>query len=147
MTIPPSTHAGLFLVTSEGAVRQLLRVAPEPGAREAHFPEGAEKAVPVTGQPGTEFLVLCGRRESAVTLEEVQDAWTAPSNWPPLPRLSVVLMKRDTVQVEQSGRDVGESVDRPDPESEVVRRIEQFRQKLRPRFELVEGWAFSHRKS
>lgn len=138
-------HSGLFLVTSEGKVRQLSVGVPASSEQLLEFPETG-KAVPLTGPTGTEFVFFCASRESPVLLDDIEALWGHSVKWPPLQRLTILSMEQNSVVVEQADRDFGESVDRPDPESEVHRQIDAFRQKLRSRYDLVCGFAFAHAK-
>jgi eukaryotic-like serine/threonine-protein kinase len=147
MQIPPSTHAALFFASTDGLIRQLAVVPATPNAREVLYPASEQQAVPIIGNPGTEFLFLCGDRNAPVSIDIVKKAWLNERNWPALPELSVVSMNPESVTVEQTGRDLGEAVDLPDAESEVVRLLDQFRGRLRMHYHVIEGWAFAHRKS
>lgn len=138
-------HSGLFLVTSEGKVRQLKVGVPASSEQFLEFPE-AGRAAPLTGPAGTEFVFFCASRESAVRLDDIGSLWGQSVHWPPLQRLTILSMERDSVIVEQADRDLGESVDRPDPESEVHRQIDEFRQKLQRRYDFMCGCAFAHTK-
>jgi hypothetical protein len=102
-------------------------------------------AAPVEGARGTEFLFACGRRSGPVDAAEVGALLGNSPELPPLPGGVMVLVSRDHVRVEGSGRDGGEPRSRPDPEAEVVRRLEALCSGLRSQCEIVSGVAFAHR--
>jgi eukaryotic-like serine/threonine-protein kinase len=143
--VPAGTHAALFLFTSEGRLRLLAAQPAGASASSLRYPaEG--KAARLAGPPGTELVLVCGRREGPVGLEEVRGVWGAAGAWPALPPQSVLGLQADRVVVERTHRDLVLGPGRPDPEGEVRKRLEELRRQMRQRFPLFEGLAFAHRK-
>lgn len=142
--VPRGLGATLFLLGSAGRLQRLAEITPDRPARLLRFPEQAKHSIPVVGPAGTEVLLVCGRPSGPVQLEEVQVLLTGTQPWPALPGQAVLRLERNCVTVLQSGRDFGAPRDRPDPEGDVLRRLEELRLCLREHFELVEGLAFAH---
>jgi hypothetical protein len=89
-------------------------------------------------------VLFLARRSGPIGIEEVRGL-LGDRAWLELPDISVLRLTRDGVQVEQKSRDFAAPSDRPDPEGEVRRELDELRQRLRERFDHVEGLAFSHR--
>jgi serine/threonine protein kinase len=145
--LPAGVHAGLF-VHSDGGLRRLASWLPAESPRRVRYPEDFGQAVPLTGAPGTELVLLvCGRSARAIDEQELQSLGGVGSKLPPLPGATVLRLERDRVVVEQSSRDLGPARGRPDPEGDVRRRLEALRQKLQMRCEGLAGVAFAHQAS
>jgi predicted Ser/Thr protein kinase len=142
--IPAEMHGSLFAVNAAGLVALLRDVPPADAVQELTFPASEGQAVPLGGPPGTELVLVCGRRSGRVTVAELQRWWNEP--WPALPEASVLRLERERVVVEQKGRDFGAPRDRPDPEGEVRRRLEELRGRLLGQVDYFEGLAFAHQK-
>jgi hypothetical protein len=142
--VPARSHAALFLITSEGRLKQLLAVAPANATQILHYPEQGNRSVLLTGPPGTEMLLVCASASGPIDEEAVRKAWSGKGAWPSLPPDTVFRMEPGRVYAEQTGRDLGPSRGRADPEGEVRRRLEALRLRLRDRFDSFEGLAFCH---
>lgn len=144
--VPAGFYASLFLFGSTGQIELLAGKGPEGPPSPLRYPAEPDKAVPLEGPEGTELLLVCGRRSGRVGVDEVRAAWGQEGRWPALPGLTILRMQPDRVVVEQSGKGLGAPKDRPDPEAEVRRRLDELRRRLHDRFEYVEGLAFAHRQ-
>jgi serine/threonine protein kinase len=145
--VPAGVHAGLFAY-SDGGLRRVAAWAPASSPRRVRYPESPNQAVPLTGEPGTELLLLvCGRSARAIDEQEVRALSGVGSKLPTLPGPAVLRVERDRVVVEQAGRDIGPPRGRPDPAGEVRRRLEVLRQRLQPHCDGLAGVAFGHQAS
>lgn len=119
----------------------------EPGhdeqAWQVRYPEAEGNAAPVTGEPGTELFLMCGRAEGPIGIADVADLVDARP-WPALPAASVISMQRAEVKVLQTGRGLGVPQGQLDPEGEVIARLDTLRRRLAARFGLVAGIAVAH---
>jgi hypothetical protein len=141
--LPRGLHAALFWFDTEGKLVELKGNAQPAGSLDQFvYPQGG--LVPVEGAPGTEFVLVCAGRFSAPRLEDVATLFEQGRPWPKLPAQALVLLNRDTVEI-QGARGV-----RDEPEavavSEVQDRLEHLRQKLAGEFPFWAGVAFSHRE-
>ena len=93
-------------------------------------------AIPLSGTPGTEVVVLCSRPEKPILLADWVDEHQFTEPWPHLPDMTVLQADSQGVAVLQQGRDFGRPVATPDPESEVRSRL----QELRARCEQIPGF-------
>jgi tRNA A-37 threonylcarbamoyl transferase component Bud32 len=142
---PPGLHVSLFLFTSAGRLERLA--AWPPGQRPERgwcYPEGQDRAVPLTGPAGTEVLLACGQRSGPVDRATLERLWGESGCWPALPASSVLRLHHQGVVVEQRGRGLGPPLEQSDPEGEVVRRLERLRLRLRGQFAYYEGLAFAN---
>ena len=140
---PAAMHSALFYVNQAGQVK-LLASAASPDADSAlSFPNELQRAAPLTGKAGNEYVFLLARRSGPITAGEVEEALGKISHWPSLPLDSVLGVSPSAVKVLQPGRDLGPLVDRPDPEGEVKQALEALQTRLAARFEHFEGLAFS----
>ncbi len=141
--IPPGMYYSLFLLDSEGQFQALQegRAGEEP--LELRYP-ATGKAVPLIGPPGTELVVLCGRRSGGVKLSDLRGAHAGNQRLPALPGLSVLWLDRRGVSVLQRGRSFGVPADLPDPETAVRDVLESFHHRLAAQTDFFEALAFSH---
>jgi hypothetical protein len=135
--VPPGRTWALFWVGSDGRVERLIAGL---DGEVLSFPSGPSQFFKLTGPPGTEAVLLCGAA-GEVDIAAVREA-LGPGPLAVLPPESVLRVGPDRVTVEVRARGVGEVLDRPNPEGEVVRRLEATRAKLRERYEVVAGVAF-----
>lgn len=149
--LPADHHAALFLLTSEGQWKLLSQLAPTdnaPGEATAilRFPADEDQAAPLSGPPGTEVVVACGRRKGPITLADLQDVLptTTPQPWPALPDMTVMLADASEVHVLAQGRDFGPPVNAPNPERLVRERLQELQSALSRRFDCFEAVAFFH---
>lgn len=142
-TIPPGVFSTVFLVSSTGQVRELASAEAAATEQTIRFPTGENQVVPLTGAPGTEVLLVCGRRGSRVQAAELE-ALLRELPWPRLPEYSILRMTKDRVEVEQAGRDLGSPQTLPSPESVVRSHLDHLRQSLAADCPLLEAIAFCH---
>jgi tRNA A-37 threonylcarbamoyl transferase component Bud32 len=142
--VPTGLHASLFLLNGAGELEHLADLSAASPDRVLRYPAQEEQVAPLTGPPGTECLVLCGRRSGPVTVDEVRGLWD-DGPWPALPDLTVLRLEPDGVRAEHHGRDLGSPRERPDPVRAVSERLEALRQQLAKHCDYVEGLAFAHR--
>jgi hypothetical protein len=142
----PGLHVALFWFSSEGQLTRVAEARAQPDRFALEYPSDPKMSAPLTGPPGTEAVLVCGRRSGPIGLDELLAAWGEQTPWPELPRASVLRLMPEEVRVEQSGRALGEPQIRNDPEGEVRRRLEEVRSRLAPHFEFFEGLAFAHQE-
>ncbi|MBM4094165.1 MAG: serine/threonine protein kinase, partial [Planctomycetes bacterium] len=123
--VPAGTYYAIFLLTSEGELRELQHEPPADRARTVHYP-GQGKTVPLIGQPGTEVILICGRQSGPIRLEEMRTLWSNAERWPALPEQAVLRTGAQATMVVQQGRDFGDPLSRPDAVSAVRDRLEQL---------------------
>jgi hypothetical protein len=87
------------------------------------------------------MVVLCGRASGPVSADEVRAA-LGSEPWPVLPNKSLVLLERGKVTT-FGGRGPGAPVAQPDPEGEVLRRLDAARRALHPTCDVLAGVAFA----
>jgi tRNA A-37 threonylcarbamoyl transferase component Bud32 len=142
--LPAGVHGALFLWSADGRLRRLAVWTPAESPRRVRYPQDEGQAVPLTGAPGTEVLLLCVRAPGPVELAEVRGAGEGMRGVPLLPSATVLRLERERVLVEQAGRGLGPERSRPNPEAEVLRRLETLRRRLGGHLEGLAGVAFSH---
>lgn len=141
--IPAHMHYTLILLSSEGQLEELARGETGDTPADAVFPR-VGKALPVTGPPGTEVIMICGRASKPLGVEELRRIWPDSGQLPQLPEMSVLRGGPQGVEVEQRGRGLGSPVDLPDPETVVRERLESLCKALRSHAGLFEAVAFCH---
>jgi hypothetical protein len=138
-TLPAGVQVAAFWFDSAGKLQELKKA--QVADRRLDFPAG-KKVVPLTGPPGTEFVLIAGSRRGPPSKEEVQTA-LGNLRLPDLPKdVKSVRLSEDKVQV-QTQRGFGE--EEPGVTSSVVERLETLRKALRGRYKFVAGLAFPHR--
>jgi eukaryotic-like serine/threonine-protein kinase len=142
--VPADRHVSLFAVDAAGAVRELVAIGPHAQAARVAYPVDPAESSELTAPGGTVVVLLCGRVGSAVTLEEVRAALEA-GPWPVLPDRSVVRVEWGKVLVAGTSRSVGPPTGQPDPEGEVLRRLDAARVRLDQTCDVLAGVAVSHR--
>ena len=140
-TAPPGRQLTLFAVDPTGEVR-VLPSRTEGGI--IRYPADPHAGSELVAPGGTVVVLVCGRAEGAVAAEDVRAAVGA-NTWPVLPRNSVVVLERGQVFVQGTMRSVGPPTDQPDPEGDVVRRLDAARIRLSRTCDVVAGVAFAHR--
>lgn len=143
---PAGFAATLFLLDSEGVACELATYPPPPRDGSVIYP-GEGRAVPMTGKPGTELLLLCLSAGSLPSLADIEAAWPDPATWAAIPAWVTIHLDRDKVWVDRSEKTKGvgneEVID--DPASRAVAHLERFRQTLNARdIAGVFGLAFPH---
>lgn len=137
------TAAMLVIINSTGEL-SILRQAESAAESQAIIFPDAKSVVPITGEPGTEgLLLLTGAK--LPTPDELKTWWkSTDTQWPALPEYSVLRLTDTAVNSESGGRDLGDPVRKIDPEGRVRERLEVFRELL-TRHELrFNGLVFSH---
>ena len=115
----PSNHFGsLFVFTSEGQWKLLTQVVPESrdaksDVRQFRFPHEDNMAIPLSGTPGTEVVVLCSRPDKPILLADWVDEHQFTEPWPHLPDMTVLQADSQGVAGLQQGRDFGRPVATP----------------------------------
>ncbi|WP_010581791.1 serine/threonine protein kinase [Schlesneria paludicola] len=140
-TIPPQMGAVLMLVTSENRVRQLKAFPPSLELQQIRYPD--ETLVPMTGNPGTEFLLILAGREPFPTATEIE-SFCQKEDWPRLPDYSILRLTPEELITEQIGKDFGAPTHARNPESLVRKKLEALRQYMKQHCQTFEGIAFSH---
>ncbi len=146
--VPDGMHIALVLRSTEGQLRVLpvgQPIARKSGRGVVNYPD-RDHGVPLSGPPGTEFVLLCGRRDRPVTLDDVRPFFSARAPWPALPAQSILRMTPNEVTFVQRGRDFGAPVATPDPEATIGESLDTLRQQMRPHFDCLEGLAFGHQE-
>lgn len=138
---PANRHLTVFAVDPSGEVRVLVTRPPAPAPGKLTYPESDQASSELVAPAGTVVVLMCGRAASPVTESEVRAALGA-GPWPVLPRKSLILFERDKVEA-LGGRGVGPPTAQPDPEGEVLRRLDDARKSLRPTCDVLAGVAFS----
>lgn len=138
---PAGRHLALFAAEPGGEVRALTASPPraEPGT--IGYPLDPGQNAPLTPPKGTVVVLLCGRAGEPVSHDEVRAALGADP-WPTLPPRSLLLIEREKVEV-FGGRGVGPPEGQPDPEGAALRRLSAARAKLKDRYDVLAGAAFS----
>ncbi len=137
-------HGALCLLGSEGKVECLRELPAKTSAQTVFFPEQGNQTAPLVGPPGTELIVLLGRRSGPIHSDEVKKLLTPDAPWGGLRGLTVFSLNRTKVAMEQKDRGLGAPKQKIDPVGEVERRLEALRLQLRPQFDVVSGLAFAH---
>ena len=142
--VPGGTRAKLFAVNGSGQLSRLTEYAVAEADREEAYP-GETKDVQVVGPPGTEFLLVVGRRGGPVSDVEVRQLW-GDENWPVLPSGTVVRLQSDRTEFGgEEARDLVVVAGKEDPSEQVRRRVEAFRGRLRAAgMAYCDGLAFGH---
>jgi hypothetical protein len=91
--------------------------------------------------------VLRVLRVAEVAPEEANRLWAAEpgeTNWPALPRSTVVRLRAESVEIEgEHNREMGEVRDRSDPRERIRQRLDRFRERLKQRCTFLEGLEFA----
>lgn len=141
---PLDTEVALVLWNSEGELTELGRLSADSRSRRFRYPVEEGTAVPLTGSPGTEVLLLVGTRRGSLDLQELKA--TPPFNqpWPALPQDSVIRATARLVATVQGSRGLGKPQAVDDPEEAVQARLEQLRTLAAGKWSVFEAIAFSH---
>lgn len=140
-TIPRNSRPVLFLVSQNGSVERLeVDVSPGDETETLIFPRERKRATLLDG--GTEVVLLLAGPRDEKALEEVEKLLRALGPWPPMPSQGLAWLDRERARTDASGRPFGET--RADPASKIEQRLDDLRLKLRERFDVILGVAFSH---
>ncbi len=142
-TVPPRSIAVLLLINSAGELR-MLKTYPSSVTRETQSYPDARSAAPLTGQPGTEgVLLISGKTQPSA--DDLATWWRGTgTSWPQLPEYAILRVSDAAITVEQSGRDLGDPVRKSDPQQDIKNRLDEFRQHLRGRELHCDGLVFCH---
>lgn len=143
-TVPPGLYVSLFHLSSEGNWSILTQKTPADGGELLRYPE-ANDVIGIEGKPGTEFVLVCGRRSGPVPLEDVR-AWWGGEGALPLFEVSDVFQVKGR-RVERGGRGFSPPRKGNDAEGEVLRRLDRFAGVLEERVDYASGVAFAHREN
>ena len=143
--IPAGYHATLFLVSSEGEVRELHCAAAKKNANSRfRFPAEARTASPLTGPRGTEILVLCFCRKSAITCDSFEESCGAVGRLPSLPPMSLLTADLNGVYSSQTTRELGPPESVSAPENTVKDYLDNLRKSLSGEVAFLQAVAFYH---
>jgi hypothetical protein len=142
--VPAGLHVSLFSVNGRGRLSLLQQYPPQGTATTLVYP-GANQTRSLEAPAGTEVLLVCGRREGAMSEAELQAVWDGTAPWPLLgPPRRLLRLGPDHVKEEgEQSRDFGATRNRLEPDP-VVRQLDRFRDRLRPMCVFFEGLAFAH---
>lgn len=148
--IPAGISFVLLSINGEGRMQEVAAFASKAENWQWRYPESEMHALPLTGLPGTECLMLFGtsdaekfRRDSEA--EALFSAWQENSEWPPVASTTVLRLRGLQVTVEQKARDLGvlqRSV--PDSAEKVTMSLEKFAARFGSSYPLMEAIAFCH---
>jgi hypothetical protein len=142
---PPGMYSALVSRGSGGMVEPLvLERRPAGAGVDLSFPSKDSQASRVEGPKGNELILLCASRALPVDISQVRQLLVSVSAWPMLPPDSVLAIDADGSRALQHSRDLGAPADRPDPEEEVLRSLNELARQLRTHFDHFEGLAFYH---
>lgn len=126
---PADFQVSAFLFTADGRLEQI-----------ANYGDG--DGFEVDGPPGTDVLLICGRRGDALTREEIEQLFTW-TPWEKLPEYSSVEFDSHGAHISATPgaapRDPFKA-----PEKAVLQRADALRQALAPHVDFVQGVAFPH---
>ena len=141
--VPARSAAALVLINSAGELSILQEYTAASAVQPIVFPD-AKSRVPLTGDPGSEGLLLVTGAEFP-SADELKTWWRGTdTRWSPLPEFSVLRITESAVTIEAAGRDLGDPVRKSDPEGDVRNRLEDFRQILSRNGLQCNGLVFSH---
>ena len=142
--IPLDYQIAILSFTSEGRIEQLedFDVVETATFAEILFPKPGNDA-PLTGAPGTEVLLICGRKGRDIKPDELSGYFDGAEPWPALPPKSTVRFDSTRTWIPNSRSFAVEAA----PEKPVVDLAERLRKNLLKHFDSVDGIVFSHRES
>ncbi len=141
--IPAGFAVRLYSINGQGICREVARWDRRAEEEIRRFPDPADQAVPLTGPIGTECLAIVGAPgEFAAPPERL---WRQPADWPALAPATVLRLTGMEIEVEQTGRDLGEPlVAGSSPQAAVEQSLQLWGQRLARTSPLVEALAFRH---
>ncbi len=136
----------MFWFDSEGGVTELTpEVVPGEAADLLKYPpSGVKRVVPLQGPPGTEFVLVCVRRDKPVTRREIEAILKAGGPLPPLP--DRVMLRLRSHDVEPAVPPISRSIGAP-VESDLSAALSPLRtlqRKLQDDTTFLSGVAFPH---
>ena len=141
--VPMKRHISLFLVTSQGEI-ELLATYHHTNSERVSFPKEVGNAVPLTGEPGTEVIVMCGRESKPVSRDEFINMLGEGTELPMIPPATVLAADTESVFTLQHDRGFGDAQELPDATSIVSRRMDGWRQAIVADCTICEMIAFHH---
>jgi serine/threonine protein kinase len=145
LEIPPGTHALLLVLTSEGGLRELSRLSPATHLQQLRFPAATESAAPLTGNPGSEVLLLFASNTGEISTESLRQLPALMQAWSEIPDLTVIRATSEGVSFLQRDKDFGASVGRKDPVEQTVSQLEELRRHAASKRLHFEALVFGHR--
>lgn len=143
--IPPGSHALLLVLTSDGELRELARLAPATHLQYLRFPAATESAAPLTGKPGSEVLLLFAGNGESISTESLRQLPALMQAWPEIPDLTVIRATSEGVSFLQRDKDFGAAVGRKDPVEQIVSQLEELRRHAASKRLQLEALVFEHR--
>ena len=144
--VPHGTRPSMFWLDSEGVVTELTPevVTGETADSLRYPPSGANDLVRLQGPPGTEFVLVCARRDKPVTRQEIEALLGAGRWLPALPEKVILLMRSDGV--EPTGPSGLRSISGPVASdlSSALSPLRILQSKLRSETSFLSGIAFPH---
>ncbi len=141
--IPAGFEARLLSINGQGICREVARWDRRSTEEILRYPAAADQAVPLTGPAGTECLAIVGTPDEFKTPPE--RLWGQSADWPALAPATVLRLSGMEIEVEQSGRDLGEPlVAGITPQAAVEQTLQQWGQRFSATAPLVEALAFRH---
>lgn len=132
-------HAAAFWFDSEGKFHHLVTTSASEQTTLRYPAEG--QATPITGPPGTEFILICASRAGPVDVQRVMSSFPIGAPWPRLPGHALATLEPAGVSV-QGLRAPG--APQEDPIYQVKTRLEQLRRDLNGQSYDFFGVAFAH---
>ena len=144
--VPHGARPSMFWLDSEGVLTELTpeAVAGETADSLRYPPSGATDVVRLQGPPGTEFVLVCARRDKPVVRQEIEALLGAGRRLPTLP--DRVILRLGSEGVEASGPSGLRSISGP-VESDLSAALSPLRmlqRKLRGETSFLSGIAFRH---
>ncbi|MDX1947800.1 MAG: serine/threonine-protein kinase [Pirellulaceae bacterium] len=149
-TVPTGWNAAIYWLGSDGQLQRLptdqIERSPTPEGDLLLYP--SEQAVELSGEAGTELVLVCASPGEPPDLPEVEAAFRELGllkKWPPLPVGSLVYMNEDGAEIQASdiySRAPGASV--ASASAEVERKLDQLRQRLGTKSRFLAGLALPH---
>jgi hypothetical protein len=144
--VPHGARASMFWLDSEGALAELTPevVAGETADSLRYPPAGANDVVRLQGPPGTEFVLVCARRDRPVLRQEIESLLGAGRPLATLPDRVIVRLRPDGV--EPAGPSGMRSISDPVASnlSAALSPLRQLQHRLRAETSFLSGVAFPH---
>lgn len=141
--VPPNRHGSLFLL-SEGKWTLLRQFEAEKAARLESFPPEVGTRVPVTGEPGTEVLVFCARRQGPIDLAAFQAMLPKLAAFPEIPGGGTFVTFNEE-GLKSWDRGLGDPVKGDSAADVAQRQLGQLRDAIRVHCDVYAGVLFGHK--
>jgi serine/threonine protein kinase len=140
--LPPGRECSMFFYDSEGHLTSLEPITVERGPVRNHFVFPTRGAVPLSGPPGTELILIYASTSGPLRGDELQHMLPTGRALPPIPEQSRVVLDRETSDL-RIRRKLGSP--QPSAAHEAEARFRALRVKLATRSDFVAGVAFPRR--